>query len=215
MTNNSIRLFEVWLEGTYAMLQHRFPDEPEEKKSRQINKSYGSPREQAEKSVYREPSTGFIYFPSSGISRLVREAGGSHKQKGSRRSLKYIVPAALILPEETMPLYTLDRTTRISTFEVDSRPVTIPATKGRVMRHRPRIDQWTLRFFARVNENILDAEVIRGLLIEGGQQNGLGDYRPANGGPFGTFHVVSWLDITEEAKKPTVHTNGTAPAIVS
>jgi hypothetical protein len=82
----------------------------------------------------------------------------------------------------------------VSDFEVDSRPVTIPATKGRIMRHRPRFDCWSARFTIRVNEELLPPDFIHQLLVEGGQQIGVGDFRPEKGGPFGTFNLTLWKE---------------------
>ena len=28
------------------------------------------------------------------------------------------------------------------TYEIDSRPVVVPATRGRIVRHRPRFNEW-------------------------------------------------------------------------
>jgi hypothetical protein len=123
---------------------------------------------------------------------MLREAGSNHKLKGSRKSTKFVVPAAVLVTEEAIPVLNGDGKTPIADFEVDSRPVTIPATKGRVMRHRPRFDAWSMRFMVRVNDSLLPTDFVHKLLVEGGQQVGIGDYRPARGGPFGTFIVTLW-----------------------
>ena len=77
-------------------------------------------------------------------------------------------------------------------FEVDSRPVTIPATKGRIMRHRPRFDQWGAKFDLMVNDAQLAVETAHLLLTEAGQSIGIGDFRPEKRGPFGTFRVTAF-----------------------
>jgi hypothetical protein len=134
---------------------------------------------------------------------MIREAGGSHKAKGSRKSLKYIVPAACVVMDDVCGLYLNDRKTPIVDYEVDSRPVTIPATKGRIMRHRARVNEWSCGVKLRINENILDDAMIRKLMVEGITQNGIGDYRPEKGGPFGVGDVVAW-DIISVPKPKTI-----------
>jgi hypothetical protein len=191
-----MNLFEVAIEGTASLLMHRFGEHAEgdaRKATRRTHIAEESPRAIAERAAYRETG-GSLYVPGAAISRLLREAGSGHKQRGSRRSLKYVVPAAVRTVEDAVPLFDMDRATRIRDFEVDARPVTIPSTKGRIMRFRPRIDQWTARFHLRVNESLLAAATIRQLLIEGGEQLGIGDYRPERGGPFGTFALVEWKE---------------------
>ena len=75
-------------------------------------------------------------------------------------------------------------------FEVDSRPVTIPSTRGRIMRHRPRFDNWSAKFELLVNDDLLAVEMAHQLLTEAGMTMGIGDFRPQKRGPFGTFRVT-------------------------
>lgn len=179
--------------GLTPLLQHRFGEAAEGdcvKDTRPVGIRRGTPREEAEKVCYRHPD-GHLYMPGPAIGRLLREAGSGHKQRGSRKSLKYIIPAAVIVMDDAMTLHD-DSGTPISAFEVDSRPVVIPSTKGRVMRHRPRLDVWQLTVHLRINEDVLSAEIVQQLLVEGGSMIGLGDYRPEKGGPFGTFRLLHW-----------------------
>lgn len=187
-----MQIFNIRIKGTTSLLQNRFNEESEVNKStRAVLMQKRPPREEAEKSCYRMPS-GELYFPGQAISRLLRESGSNHKLKGSRRSAKYIVPSAILVLVDTIVLLEEDGITPKTNFEVDSRPVVIPATKGRVMRHRPRHDQWAANFSLRINEEILNPDFIHQLLVEGGQQIGIGDFRPEKGGPFGTFIVTLW-----------------------
>lgn len=190
-----MKVFRAEIRGATALLQHRFGEAAEEPgASRKVLVSRGTPREEAEKVVYRN-AKGEFYFPGAAIGRLLREAGGGHKLKGTRKSAKYVVPAAVLVLGDEVLILSGDGKTPTKDFEVDSRPVTIPATKGRVMRHRPRFDAWSATFDVRVNETILPTEFVHQLLTEGGQQIGIGDFRPEKGGPFGVFYVVSWKDI--------------------
>lgn len=189
-----MKLIDVQIKGTTPLLQHRFTESAEQNSStRKVLVNQGTPREQAEKAVYRDPQ-GKFYFPGAAISRLLREAGGNHKLRGSRKSAKYVVPACVLVMMDGVTLLNGDGKTPAKDYEVDSRPVTIPATKGRIMRHRPRFDQWSANFTLRINETILPIDFIQQLLTEGGQQIGIGDFRPEKGGPFGTFNVVEWKE---------------------
>jgi hypothetical protein len=195
--------FKVWIEGTTSMLIHRATEEALSGSTRTNTASEKEdPRTIAGKAVYRMPGTQQLAVPGAAIARMTREAGGSHKVKGSRKSLKYLVPAAMIVLDDLCPLYLQDRKTPIVDFEVDSRPVTIPATKGRVMRHRARLNEWAFIVRIRLNETIIAEGLLRTLFNEGLQQIGIGDYRPEKGGPFGTAHVVGW-DVASDRKAMT------------
>ena len=136
-------------------------------------------------------------MPAACITRMLSEAGSNHKLTGSRKSAKYAVYAAFFLPDETLTILNGDGTTPAAKFEVDSRPVVIRVVGARIMRHRPRFDEWSIEFSARINDDVLPPDFVHQLMSEGGQQVGIGDFRPQCRGPFGTFNVVKW----EELKK--------------
>jgi hypothetical protein len=193
---------DIWAEGVTALLMNRATEEGLLGKTRSNNAGeVADPRDVAEKGVYRLP-TRQLAVPGAAFARMVREAGGSHKAKGSRKSLKYMVPAAMIVLDELCGLYLKDRKTALGDFEVDARPVTIPATKGRVMRYRARVNEWACRVRIQLNETIISESMVRQLFVEGLQQIGIGDYRPEKGGPFGTSSLVSW-EIVSDAKAKT------------
>jgi len=188
-----MKLIDIEIKGVTPLLQHRFGEDSEQSQStRKVLISNGTPREQAEKGVYRAKDRSF-FFPSTWITGVLREAGSGHKLRGSRRSAKFIVPSCVIVTEEAITLLNGDGA-KAKDFEIDSRPVCIPSTKGRVMRHRPRFDQWSARFTLRINESVLPIDFIHSLLDEGGQQVGIGDFRPQKSGPFGCFLVTSWQE---------------------
>ena len=181
----------VSIRGISPLLQHAFGAafESEEATRTQLVQ-HGTPREQAESVCYRDDALK-VFFPGAAIARLLREAGTNHKLKGSRRSVKFVVPSAVLVPEDHIHIRTKDGELRVD-FEVDSRPVTIPSTKGRIMRHRPRWDDWTAGFSLEIDPTVLPVDLVHQLLEEGGRRVGIGDYRPEKGGPFGRFEITSW-----------------------
>ena len=193
------KLIKVTIQGIVnsALLQHKFSDEAIAAVSATTRRAKivsQTPREAAESCCYRD-ATGYLWLPGPSIGSMLREAGSSHKQKGTRKSLKWIVPAAAIVQEDRIPLFNIKtgkQRKRLKDFEVDSRPVVIPATKGRIMRHRPRLDEWSADFTIEIDEEVLDVDTIQILLTEGGKRIGVGDFRPGCGGSFGRFLIKSW-----------------------
>lgn len=203
-------LVEAWSQGTTALLQHRATEEGLGGGGTRQNtvSERPDPRDVCEAAIYRMPGSKQIAIPGAAFARMLREAGGSHKSKGSRKSLKYLVPAAALVLDDLCGLFLNDRKTAISDFEIDARPVTIPATKGRVMRYRARFNEWSTRVNLRINTDILTEDVMRRLMMEGLAQIGLGDFRPERGGPFGTSDLVSWelqnvLPLTQGQRRNT------------
>ena len=178
---------------TPGLLMHRWAENDEaEAPTRLVNEDRGTARDQAERSAYRAPD-GTLYVPAQCFQRLLIESGKPHKQRGSRSSLRWVVPAAVIVTAEAITLAD-SKGKPLTDFEVDSRPVVIPATKGRVMRHRPKVEEWQASIPLEVDTDILPTSMIHQLLEEGGRRLGIGDYRPEKTGPYGRFAIVSWED---------------------
>jgi hypothetical protein len=187
-----MKTISVEIRGTTPLLINRFPEEAEQgKKTRRVEVNQRNPRDEATKAAYIAPD-GTFYFSAFAIPGCMGNAGSNHKTKGSRKSLRFVVPSAVCMTADAITI--LNGSGPAKDFEVDSRPVTIPATKGRVMRHRPRFDQWGARFDILLDDELLSIEMAQKLLEEGGHSIGIGDFRPDKRGPFGRFRVTSFKE---------------------
>lgn len=196
-----MKTVKVTIRGVTPLLQHRFGEAAEinvQKSTRKMTvQTEETPRQAAGKVSYRN-SSGQFYIPGAAFARLLREAGGNHKLKQSRKSVKFLVPAAVLVAQDEVPITNGDGVSLVKDFEVDSRPVVIPATKGRIMRHRPRFDCWSAAVAIEIDDDILPVEFVHQLMTEGGHKIGIGDFRPEKGGPFGRFRVVEFIEIDSE-----------------
>jgi hypothetical protein len=198
---------EVWGAGVMPLLMHRFTEKAEANlpggsgKGTRATTTAGEkplPREIAEDFAYRESGPGSpLVLPREMFQRMLVNAGSNHKERGTRKTLKYRVPAAVLVlggdeKAGPVPLFAKDRKTRLTTFEVHSCSAVNPFTKGRVMSHRPRLDEWSFRLLVRINTDLMAESVVRQLFTEGGQQIGVGSWRPEKFGVFGVFDVVGW-----------------------
>lgn len=163
--------------GISALLMHRFPMVALEA----IDKK--SPEEQAEHSAYRSEDR-TLFVPGINIQRCLVSAATFSKGKG-RASLQKPVAACVIVTPEEVSLGTKQ-------FSIDSRPVVIAATKGRIVRHRPRLNNWTLTFTLEYDESLLKESELRRIVDDAGSRVGLLDFRPERKGPFGRFMVTTW-----------------------
>lgn len=187
---------EVEIRGTTPLLIHRFSEsvEQESPTRRQIVQK-SDPREEATKVAYIAPN-GSYYFNAFSIPASMGNAGANHKMRGSRKTLRFVVPSAVRVTSDVITI--LDGEEAAKTFEVDSRPVTIPATKGRIMRHRPRFNNWGARFTLQLDDSQLSIENAHQLLVEAGHSFGIGDFRPEKRGPFGQFRVTRFQESSEQ-----------------
>lgn len=186
--NDSIKTVRVRIEGVTPLLVHRFGDQAEMSKStRKIEATNTDPREEAKRAAYIA-GDGTYYFSAFAVPRAMAASGANHKMRGTRKTLRFVVPSAVRVNTDTITILSGDGPAKL--FEVDARPVTIPATKGRVMRYRPRFNQWAAEFEVEIDESQVSIETAHQLLAEAGRSIGIGDFRPEKSGPFGQFRVV-------------------------
>ena len=130
--------------GVTPLLIHRFGEEAERGKStRAVEVSDRIPLDEATKAAYIAKD-GTFYFSAFGIPNAMGAAGSNHKMKGTRKTLRFVVPSAVRVTTDTITILNGDGGAA-KRFEVDARPVTIPATKGRIMRYRPADEMVRIR----------------------------------------------------------------------
>ena len=175
----STKTIAVELTGVYALLMNAFPLTPVE------NIEKRTPQEQAELSAYRDPDNGGgLYIPGLNVQRALIAAAAYSKGKG-RASLQKPAAACLEVTPERIGLGTKE-------YIIDSRAVVVPATKGRIVRHRPRLNEWKISFTLSYDDNLLTETQVRRIMDDMGQRVGLLDFRPERKGPFGRCMVTRW-----------------------
>jgi len=146
----------------------------------------GTPREQATPRAYIGPD-GNLSIPGTILMSAIIAAGKFHKSGRSKLTTQKtsIIPAGIFITTEHASLNT-------SEWEVDSRTVVVPATGGRIMCHRPRIDSWSVSFMLEYDEDMFSQSLVRKLVDDAGSKMGVMSYRPSCKGPFGRFVVTKW-----------------------
>ena len=175
----SIKSVNVTIKGTSALLMHSYPMVAPPK-----GWEKSSPEEQAVFAEYRDPDTNELYIPGLAIQRSLVGAAVYSKGKG-RGSLQKPVAACVTVTPERCSL-------GVKEYKVDSRPVVIAATKGRIVRHRPRFDEWSCSFSIEYDTELLNEADLRAVVNDAGSRVGLLDFRPEKKGPFGRFMVTEW-----------------------
>lgn len=170
---------EVTIKGLPpGLLMHRFPMEPIEGLEKKPKE------EQAEYSCYRNAVSGELFIPGPALQQTLIAAATYSKGKG-RGSLQKIVAASVFVLQGELPLGT-------KKYEVDSRAVVVPATGGRVVRHRPLVPEWQTSFELMYDDVLMNEKQMRKVVDDAGSLCGLLDYRPNCKGPFGRFMVTAW-----------------------
>jgi hypothetical protein len=176
----------IEITGITPLLMNRFNIDEQQSKVKEKNLT---PRETAKKVCYEDES-GKLYYPTTNIYACLIEAGKFHKDGKCKvtTARSSLIPAGVMIDGET--IYFKEP----CSWEVDSRGVVIPSTGGRIVCHRPRLDQWCLEFTLILDTKMFSSKFIRILVDDAGSKVGLGDFRPARKGIYGRFVVTNWKE---------------------
>jgi hypothetical protein len=186
----SMNQVTITIEGKTPLLMNRFTAEAElelNQGHRPTTKKKYTPREEAERSAYIDNKSKKLYLPTQNILACLIEAGKFFKLGKNKVTT---TSGTLLTGGVTIEGMTCSLGTK--KFEVDSRRVVNPSTRGAVLRHRARVDKWKTTFHLEVDDEIFSVDLIREIVDAAGKRIGLGDFRPSKKGVFGKFRVVGW-----------------------
>jgi hypothetical protein len=178
-----MEVIQFKLTGVTPLIVNRFHEEAQEEATSGIHGRHEklSSHDDAENRLYKSPD-GSAYFPAENLRQSI--VGAASRHKIGRKSATGDVAAALYLEPFALPL--------TGVWEVDSRPVVIPATRGRILRHRPIFNDWQLEGRLQFDPRLIDKTLLRKIVDDSGDYVGIGDFRPARRGPYGRFRVDEW-----------------------
>lgn len=178
-----LQTVHVIIKGITPLLVNRFHEEAQDTATSGVHtrKERPTPDEDAAMRLYPKNGTGET-IPAENLRQSVIAA--SSRTKIGRRSATTDTAAAIYIFPEMLPLS--------GEWHTDSRAVVIPATRGRILRHRPMFNEWSVSFDLQIDVDLIDAQTIKKILEDAGAFVGLGDFRPARKGPYGRFQVTSW-----------------------
>lgn len=191
----------VTIEPLSPLLMHRFSDGTEvavQNGHRPVaNGERGTPRDQAELFAYKDDENN-LFIPGPAIFSAIVSAGKFHKH-GKNKLTTFstsLVPAGLIVTDLAIPLYTRteqgERRQKLKHWEVDSRRIVNPSTRGAHICHRPRVDSYRALFNMEWDDTYFPQNLVRMLVDDAGSKIGVLAFRPEKKGPFGRFTVTGW-----------------------
>lgn len=129
-------------------------------------------------------NTGPIAVPSVNVKSTLVEGARLHKLGTAFNRCVLILEDALTIehsgPSDRAKMWEMPTC-------VDCRSVRVGT--ARLMRYRPRLNDWRLSVNVIFDETIVERAQIIAAAENAGRYIGIGDYRPAKGGPFGRFLV--------------------------
>jgi hypothetical protein len=184
----AMKIVKIKIKGTSPLLINRFTEKSEQPEvmKKATKKEYGTPREQAELSAYKDENDK-IWIPTTWITGAIQSIASDYKLIGTRKSVKS-VSGGVIIPLEEKAYFCENY--KINQIEIDSRPVVVQ--RARIMRHRARLENWSVELDLQIDEEIIPTDDAHKILCDAGRRSGVGDFRPQKGGPFGKFSIVNW-----------------------
>ena len=178
------------IQGITPFIPHRFTDAAGQAASNgnRVISNLGSetPLERATSFLYTDKDGNAVIIQPAIFGAIV-SAGKFFKLGKSKMTTQQtsLVPAYLTVTGVCYPIIHKEPWT------IDTRPVRIPATGGRILEHRPLFNDWQINFEIEAYSGI-DENLTRNLVDAAGLRIGLGDMRPEKKGPFGRFKVIGW-----------------------
>lgn len=194
---------DITIAGVSPLLVHAFTDEDQLAASSGSRKSSaagsrGTPYEQAEKHLHISEQDGKPIMPQPNLQSCIIAAGAFFKNGRSKITTmrSSLIPACVFWNDTEFPLISKGG------WSVDTRAVRIPATGGRIQRHRPCFFDWSVKFDVDLDTSEMHQSLFREIVDAAGQKVGLCDFRPATKGPFGRFVVTNWVESEAQAPQP-------------
>jgi len=185
-------VIELQLIGRSPLLMHNPQSMLEKKETVSTLDKFDTVKE-AKASAYITEK-GELYVPSSAIFGSML-SGASFKKSG-KFSAKSILAGNVKIEVDQIILRDL-KGNPLKKYETDIRTVCLGTgkQKKRIIRSRPRIDEWRLDFKILFNKKFIQGgkeEIILQCLEDAGFRIGLLDFRPACSGSYGTFEVTKF-----------------------
>lgn len=185
-----MKKIEIVLKGVgEGLLMNSAQNMEETSAKKNPTKTYNKQVE-AEKVAYKN-SKGQLIIPARCMKASILNAGGWYKV--GKRSMKPILAGTTRLnPSELILLDSKGKP--LTKYDIDTRPVVVG--RARILRHRPCIKNWAVKFEIYYDEEYLGEQAIEDLhkiVVDAGKRIGVLDNRPQKYGENGCFEVVKFL----------------------
>lgn len=184
-----IEKYKIQIKGTRPLLMHSCNSMLEENNKTTTRSKEYDPKTEAEKALYKDGDGGII-VPSFCILSCLKEAAKNYQIPGKgKRTFKNYIFAGVRIDPDNIPLISDNG------WEIDLKTVVI--SRSRIVRARPRFDNWSLEFTIEIVDPIIPPSSMKQFIIDAGKYNGLLDFRPL----YGLFELVSFEPIKEEVEQ--------------
>ena len=165
--------YKVRIEGTRPLLMHSCNSMLETNNGKPARSKEYDPKTDAETALYKDKE-GNIVVPSFCVLSCLRGSAVNFPVPGKgKKTHKGYIYAGLRIEPENIPLITENG------WEIDAKTVVVQ--RSRIVRARPRFDEWALEFAVEIVDPIIAPAILKQIIEDAGKYNGLLDFRPLYG----------------------------------
>ena len=184
-----MEIYKVRIEGTRPLLMHSCNSMLEESNNKATRSKEHNPKTEAETALYKDKE-GNIVVPSFCVLSCLRGSAVNFQVPGKgKKTYKNFVYAGLKMDAENIPLITENG------WEIDAKTVVVQ--RSRIVRARPRFDNWALEFTMEIIDPIITPAVLKQIIEDAGKYNGLLDFRPL----YGLFKLTTFEKVVNEVEE--------------
>lgn len=167
---HSMDIIKVKIKGTAPLLHNKFVPETGSKTKKKI--TYYDPQKEAEKVLYTDDAGNVVQPAIHMEAGLIKSATDFKIPGGNRKTFKDAFKGGIFV--EPKLIHHIN-----PSWVVDEQSVVIQ--KARIMRARPRFDEWSLEFEIQNIDERISTDLIKEVLENLGKYQGIGDNRPRYG----------------------------------
>lgn len=165
--------YRVEIEGIRPLLMHSCNSMLEESNNKTTRSKEHDPKVDAETALYKD-AKGNIIVPSFCVLSCLRESAKNFQVPGKgKKTYKNFIYAGIRMEVENIPLISENG------WEIDAKTVVVQ--RSRIVRARPRFDEWALIFTLEIIDPIITPQILKQIIEDAGKYNGLLDFRPLYG----------------------------------
>lgn len=147
-------------------------------------KQIPEPAQEAEAACYRD-ADGIIYLPTTNFrASLVQGCKG---RKVGKKFASSMVKAGVFAADLETIIFDPSTGQPCTTYIYPGMRCVLRSNKAAVIRYRPQILPWAADVHLEVDSDFINAKQVEQLLHFAGRIAGVGEFRPANSGPYGRY----------------------------
>ena len=183
-----MEVYKVRIEGTRSLLMNSCNIMLEESSNKAVRAKEHNPKTDAEIALYKDKE-GNIVVPNFCVLSCLRGSAVNFQVPGKgKKTYKNFIYAGIQIKGTDIPLISENG------WKIDAKTVVVQ--RSRIIRARPRFDEWALEFTIEIIDPIITPVILKQIIVDAGKYNGLLDFRPL----YGLFKLTTFEKVVNKGE---------------